>query len=177
MQTTTNRWRLLLTHMSCSWVPERGVCTCTHSRDVYSGWPRSRRSHTSHSRKGFWLEIHQIHQRRNTFQPSNLSVDFLTFLTPFATVGFQTEAFKFSTRLHLARASVEAGVWITNIWRRRDKTQVQTLGGETARGAKTRGTYWCPGGQTTNHPGRKWASEHPCCTPHNSHLPRTASKK
>lgn len=47
------------------------------------------------------------------------SVDFLTFLTPFANVGFHTRARKLCRRLGLARATIEAGVWVTNIWRGR----------------------------------------------------------
>lgn len=48
------------------------------------------------------------------------------------------------------------------------------LGGETEpRGTKTRSTYWYPGGQSTNRPGRKWSPGHRCCTLHNLCLPRT----
>lgn len=57
-----NAGRLVLTHMTCSWLLDTGVCTCTHSRDFFSCWPRTRQSHSWRSRKGSSLEIHLIHQ-------------------------------------------------------------------------------------------------------------------
>lgn len=74
------RVMITATHMTCSRVLDRGVCTCTDSKVFVSGWPRSRHSRTLRSRKGFSLETHQIHQRRSAFHPpkelTSLLVDF-----------------------------------------------------------------------------------------------------
>lgn len=76
-------WGLLLTHMSCSWVLERGVCTCTHSRDIFSGWPHSRHSHTWRSRKGSLLENTSDPSKEIHLTSINGGQDFLWISWPF----------------------------------------------------------------------------------------------